>query len=114
MLPLPLHLPTLHSVVAAIISNYYIGKSDWRHGFYHLVLGPRSRSLMGIRLHNGHIARYKAAGFGPSQCPALFTYVSNEFAFLLHLEFLRHNISTVVIITYVDDVLLAAPNFSTL
>jgi hypothetical protein len=34
---------------------------------------------MGIRLPDHRVARFKAAGFGPSQCPALFTYVAYEF-----------------------------------
>lgn len=66
---------------------------------------------MGLQLPLGEIARYKAAAFGPSKCPALFKYVKNEFAYLLHLQFLREGLIDIIIITYVDDALLATPTF---
>lgn len=66
MLPLPLHLPSLHSVLAILPLSHYLAKTDWRHGFYHLTLSLLSRPDMGIRLPDGTIARYKGASFGPS------------------------------------------------
>lgn len=66
MAPLPLNLAGFHQLIRLLGPSYVLAKRDWRHGFHHLTLHPTSRKLLGIRLPSGHIARAKAAAFGPS------------------------------------------------
>lgn len=83
MTPLPLHLPTIETLLPYLTKGHYLAKRDWRHGFHHAILAPPSRKYMGLRLGNGNIARFVALPFGASQAPALFSTLANEFARLL-------------------------------
>lgn len=69
---------------------------------------------MGLRLANGHIARMKALAFGPSQGPAIFNAVSTEFGRLAYLRLAANGISSVLLVIYIDDLLIASPDFPTL
>ncbi len=84
MAPLPLHLPTVEQLLPLLSPGYVLAKRDWRHGFHHLTLAPTSRKLMGLRLPDGRVCRFKALPFGASQAPAWFTAVSTEFARILY------------------------------
>lgn len=66
MAPLPLHLPTIESLITFLTLGHVIAKRDWRHGFHHAILAILSRMYMGIRLGNGLIARFVALPFGAS------------------------------------------------
>lgn len=114
MAPLPLHLPTVENLITHLKPGMVMAKRDWRHGFHQLTLGLNSRRFMGLRLSNRRIARFKALAFGPSESPAIFTAVANEYGRLVHLKLRSLGIRGVVLAVYIDDVFIAAPDFPTL
>jgi hypothetical protein len=112
MLPLPLHLPKVADLIPLITPGQCLAKRDWRHGFHHITLSHQTRKFMGLRLHDGTVARFKGLPFGPSQSPALFTYVANEFGRIVSHHLRHYNIFTATIVSYVDDMLIIADSFS--
>lgn len=114
MAPIPLHLPTIDSVLPHLSPNHVLGKRDWRHGFHQLTLHPSSRKYMAFRTNDGRICRFKALPFGASQAPALFTLVANEFARLLAARLQSQGLQKFLLAVYVDDVLISAPTFQAL
>lgn len=106
----PMRMPTVECALHTIPAGWCLGKRDWRHGFYHVVLHPDDRKLCGLRNpYNNRIARYACLPMGLSQSPGRFWEVVLEFMRIAHTELTRVGLTEVVLVAYLDDLLIACP-----
>ena len=66
--PYGMTLPTIVEFLAQCEPHVNVGKRDFRHGFYHVLLSPASRKLVGFAMpgHPELLGRFRALPFGMS------------------------------------------------
>lgn len=108
--PWPMRLPTMERLIEVVPPGYVLGKRDLRHGFHHLLLCERDRRNLGFRHPvSGRIGRYAANPFGVSQAPGRFWDFSLEIARIAYKRLVAMGFTSVILMVYVDDFVLAAP-----
>jgi hypothetical protein len=81
----PFELCSPESILAEMYPGVRIATRDWEQGFFHLVVAPEFRPLLGLRCPlTGRLGRYRVYPMGLKHSPAVFCAVTSEFVRIVH------------------------------
>lgn len=104
-----MRMPAPEHALQVMRRGGYMGKRDWTAGFHVMIMGERSRRLLGFRHPaTGRIGRFVVQPFGSSQAPGRFWELASEFLRIAAEECERRGLGGVTFVGYCDDLAIFA------